>query len=257
MAIIKEAKIDNLVVKAYETRTEMGLEAAKEAAAAIKKALAEKAEISIIFAAAPSQNEFLASIIADKDIDWTRVNACHMDEYVKLDPAAPQGFGNFLRDRIFSKVPFKSVSYLNGNAEDIEAECERYSALVKDGVDFVMMGIGENGHIAFNDPHVAFFNDPKAVKVVELDQKCRQQQVNDGCFKAIDEVPTHALTLTIPTLFAGKQLFCMVPAPTKADAVYATITGPIEEKCPASILRRHANATLYIEKDSAAKWLAE
>jgi len=257
MAIIKEAKVDNLLVKAYETRKEMGAEAAKEAAAAIKKALAEKDEISIIFAAAPSQNEFLASLIEDKEIDWTRINACHMDEYVKLDPAAPQGFGNFLRDRIFGKVPFKSVSYLNGNADDIEAECERYSALVKDGVDIVMMGIGENGHIAFNDPHVAFFNDPKFVKVVELDQKCRQQQVNDGCFKVIDEVPTHALTLTIPTLFAGKQLFCIVPAPTKADAVCATITGPIEEKCPASILRRHANATLYIDKDSASKWLAK
>lgn len=246
-------KVDKLTVKVYDSREEMGAYAAAEAAAALKKVLAEKKTIKTIFAAAPSQNEFLASLIADKDIDWTRIEAYHMDEYIGLDPAAPQAFGNFLRDKIFGLVPFKAVHYINGNVECIDCECKRYAELIEGGVDIVFMGIGENGHIAFNDPPVADFNDPKLVKVVELDAKCRQQQVNDGCFASIDLVPTHALTLTIPALFSGKQLFCIVPAPTKADAVKATLQGPINETCPASILRRHDNATLYLDNDSSSK----
>jgi glucosamine-6-phosphate deaminase len=175
-----------------------------------------------------------------------------MDEYIGLDPEAPQGFGNFLRDRIFAKVNFKSVNYLNGNAKDVEAECERYAALLeKYPADIVCMGIGENGHIAFNDPHVAFFNDTRLVKVVELDLKCRNQQVNDGCFSSINKVPTHALTLTIPALTAADYVFCMVPARTKSEAVYNTVMGEITEKCPASILKLHDRAVLYTDTDSA------
>ncbi|HBE14504.1 MAG TPA: glucosamine-6-phosphate deaminase, partial [Clostridiales bacterium] len=190
-------------------------------------------------------------LYTDPEIDFTRINAFHMDEYVGLPADAPQGFGNFLKERIFSKAPFKSVHYLNGMASDIQAECTRYSQLLADNpIDIICMGIGENGHIAFNDPHVAFFDDPYAVKVVELDEVCRQQQVNDGCFKTIQDVPTHAMTLTIPTLFSGDFLFCMVPAPTKANAVKATVLGEVEEKCPASILRRHGNAILYVDSDS-------
>ncbi len=251
MAIVKEFKKDNLNVKIFDTRDAMGAQAAKECAAKMKELLSKKEHINMIFAAAPSQNEFLKSLYTDPDIDFTRINAFHMDEYVGLRADAPQGFGNFLKDRIFSKAPFRSVNYLNGLAPDIQAECARYSKLLADNpIDIVCMGIGENGHIAFNDPHVAFFNDPAAVKVVELDLVCRQQQVNDGCFKTLDEVPTHALTLTIPTLFSGDFLFCMVPAPTKANAVKATVLGDVVEACPASILRRHENAILYVDSDS-------
>ena len=251
MAIVKEFKKDKLNIKIFDTRDAMGAQAAKECAAKMKELLAKKEHINMIFAAAPSQNEFLKSLYTDPEIDFTRINAFHMDEYVGLRADAPQGFGNFLKDRIFSKAPFRSVNYLNGLAPDIQAECARYSKLLADNpIDIVCMGIGENGHIAFNDPHVAFFNDPAAVKVVELDLVCRQQQVNDGCFKTLDEVPTHALTLTIPTLFSGDYLFCMVPAPTKANAVKATVLGDVVEACPASILRRHENAILYIDSDS-------
>jgi glucosamine-6-phosphate deaminase len=252
MSLIKEMKAGNLEVKIYDSRKSMGAEAAKEAALLIKALLNKKQEVNMIFAAAPSQNEFLTSLIEDKEIQWSRINAFHMDEYIKLAPEAPQGFGNFLKDKIFGKVTFKSVNYLNGNAEDIEVECERYSRLLKDyPTDIVCMGIGENGHIAFNDPHVAFFNDEKLVKVVDLDQKCRNQQVNDGCFAAIDEVPTHALTLTIPALMLPKYVFCIVPAKTKADAVYNTVKGEINEGCPASILKTHNSAVLYTDSDSA------
>lgn len=253
MGILKELKANKLQVKIYDSRKSMGIEAAKEAVDLIKELLRNKPEVNMIFAAAPSQNEFLAALIEDKEIQWNKVNAFHMDEYINLAPEAPQGFGNFLKDRLFSKVDFKSVNYLNGNAEDIEAECKRYSDLLMAyPTDIVCMGIGENGHIAFNDPHVAFFNDEKLVKVVDLDEKCRNQQVNDGCFSTIDEVPTHALTLTIPALMLPKYVFCIVPAKTKANAVYNTVKGEIAETCPASILKTHDSAVLYTDQDSAS-----
>ena len=231
----------------------MGQAAANDIAAKIKECLSKKDEISMIFAAAPSQNEVLASLVADKSIDWTRVNAYHMDEYLGLDASAPQRFGNFLSDHIFSLVPFKSVNYIGSDAPDVEGECQRYGDMLKAAkVDIVVMGIGENGHIAFNDPPVADFNDQKKVKPVKLDEICRQQQVNDGCFATINDVPKMAITLTCPTLFSGDYLFCIVPAPTKANAVKATVCGEIGEACPATILRRHSNAILYLDPDSSA-----
>jgi glucosamine-6-phosphate deaminase len=230
----------------------MGEAAAADIAACIKKLLVEKDEIYMIFAAAPSQNEMLEALVSDPEVQWNRVHALHMDEYVNLPADAPQGFGNFLRRAIFDKVPFASVNLIGTDA-DSEATCARYDALLTEHpVDIVCMGIGENGHIAFNDPHVADFNDHLKIKKVDLDQKCRQQQVNDGCFQTIDQVPTHALTLTIPTLYNVENVFCVVPAASKAEAVKNTVTGPVSEVCPASILRNHTNATLYIDADSAA-----
>jgi len=245
-------KADKLSVNIYDTRKNMGEAAAADIAACIKELLGRKPEIYMIFAAAPSQNEMLEALIADKEIEWNRVHALHMDEYVNLPSDAPQGFGNFLRRAIFDRVPFASVNLIGTDA-DSEATCRRYDALLAaNKVDIVCMGIGENGHIAFNDPHVADFNDPCRIKKVDLDQKCRQQQVNDGCFETIDQVPTHALTLTIPTLYNVENVFCVVPAATKAEAVNNTVNGPVSEKCPASILRTHENAILYTDSDSAA-----
>ncbi len=249
--LLKQDKCDKLTYKVFDNRTAMGEAAAKDVADAVKKLLSEKDEINMIFAAAPSQNDFINAFIADKTVDFTRINAYHMDEYIGLDGNAPQAFGRFLRDRLFSKVPFKSVNYINGNAEDIDVECVRYGELLKKNkCDIVCMGIGENGHIAFNDPAFAKFDDPKAVKTVELDQICRNQQVNDGCFDSIDKVPTHAVTLTIPTLVAPQYVFCVVPAPTKAKAVHTMLNGEIGEYCPCTILRKHDNAILYTERDS-------
>lgn len=250
--LTKSFKADKLSVNVYNTRRNMGVAAAADVAACIKAELAVKPEIYMIFAAAPSQNEMLEALIAEDGIEWNRIHALHMDEYVNLAADAPQGFGNFLRRAIFDKVPFASVNLIGTDA-DSEATCRRYDALLSEHpVDIVCMGIGENGHIAFNDPHVADFNDPLKIKKVDLDLKCRQQQVNDGCFACLDEVPTHALTLTIPTLYNVKNIFCVVPAATKAEAVKNTVTGPISEACPASILRTHENAVLYIDADSGA-----
>ncbi len=246
-------QVDNLQVHRYETRQEMGAAAAAMAADRIRLLLQEKETLNVVFAAAPSQQEFLEALAADKNIAWERINAFHMDEYIGLEVNAPQGFGNFLKERIFSKVPFRNVHYLNGNAPDIQQECERYAALLRQGVDIVNMGIGENTHIAFNDPHVADFADPQLVKVVDLDYACRQQQVNDGCFETFAQVPTHALTLTVPALMQASYVFCMVPGPNKAPAVKHTLFDGISEKYPSTILRQHPRAVLFVDKDSAAQ----
>ena len=250
---MKTFEKDLLKVNIYSSRDEMGAAAASDVKAAILRALAEKETINMIFAAAPSQNEVLANLATDKEIPWGRVNAFHMDEYIGLDKDAPQGFGNFLRRAIFGVAPFRSVSYIDISATDAEEEAKRYEALLKaNPVDIVVLGIGENGHIAFNDPPFADFNDTKLVKSVKLDEVCRNQQVNDGCFAAIDDVPTHALTLTVPALMAGKELYCIVPAKTKAWAVNETVNGEITPACPASVLRTHKCATLYLDPDSSS-----
>lgn len=244
---------DLLKVNVYLSRDEMGAAAAADVKAAILRALSKKETINMIFAAAPSQNEVLANLANDKEIPWGRVNAFHMDEYIGLDKDAPQGFGNFLRNHIFGIAPFKSVNYIRIDAPSADDECERYTALLQNNpVDIVVLGIGENGHIAFNDPPFADFEDKKLVKTVKLDEVCRNQQVNDGCFASIDNVPTHALTLTVPALMSGKELYCIVPAKTKANAVFRTVNGEITPECPASVLRTHANATLYLDPDSAS-----
>lgn len=247
-------RVDNLEVKIFKTRAEMGRSAALDIRDRILALLAEKPEINIVFAAAPSQNEVLEQLISFEDIDWSCISAYHMDEYIGLsDETSDKSFGCFLDQHIFDKVPFKSINHINGNAENPNGECERYARLLKENpIDIVVMGIGENGHIAFNDPWVANFDDPKAVKVVQLDEACRNQQVNDGCFSALKEVPTHAITLTCPTLFSGKNLFCVVPAITKAKAIKRTLQGEINENCPATILRNHENAILYLDNDSSS-----
>ena len=250
---MKTFKKDLLSVNIYDTRIEMGEAAAKDIKECILSLLKTKDTINMIFAAAPSQNEVLYALATDKEIPWNRVNAFHMDEYIGLSADAPQGFGNFLREHIFGLADFKSVSYIDITATDAECECERYAELLsKNPTDIVVMGIGENGHIAFNDPPVADFNDKKAVKPVELDEICRNQQVNDGCFAKLDDVPKTAITLTVPTLFAGDHLFCIVPAKTKAVAVRDTLCNDINEKCPATILRRHKSAVLYLDGDSSS-----
>lgn len=249
---MREIKKDKLQVNIYPGRPELGLDAAETLTARIAELLKTKDYVNIIFASAPSQNEFLTELLK-KDIAWEKINAFHMDEYIGLHPDAPQGFGNFLKDRLFSHVKCHTVNYLNGNV-DPQEECKRYSdLLIKYPTDIVCLGIGENTHLAFNDPHVADFNDPLIVKVVDLAQDCRIQQVNDGCFSTIDEVPTHALTITMPALFKSTYAIAIVPGKLKANAIYHTINSEISELYPSTILRRHDHAILFIDEDSASK----
>ncbi|AJY75161.1 glucosamine-6-phosphate deaminase [Paenibacillus beijingensis] len=241
---------EKLKVRVYSDRRTLGETAAIEAAEAIRSRLKEREGVRIVFAAAPSQNEFLEQLCREKGIDWKRVTAFHMDEYIGLPQQSPQRFSEFLKRSIFDRVNPGTVHLIDG-AEEAEAECRRYAGLLQEAeIDFVFLGIGENGHLAFNDPPVADFADPYPVKPVLLDEACRRQQVNDGCFPDLDSVPTHALTLTIPMLLSASRLFCMVPGPTKKQAVLDTLTSPLSPACPATILRTHPDCTLYVDKDS-------
>lgn len=250
--MIKEFKAGKLTAKIYPDRQEMGRAAAEMAAATLRYLLGNKKEVNVIFAAAPSQNEFLEALLQEKGIEWNRVNAFHMDEYIGLPADAPQGFGNFLKHRIFDALPFHNIHYIDGNGT--EAAVERYASLLQThAADIVCMGIGENGHLAFNDPPVADFKDPQKVKIVALDEVCRQQQVNDGCFTTLEEVPAHAVTLTIPALLEAPYIFCVVPGPRKATAVYDTIHQEIQELYPSTILRNHPGAVLFLDAESSGQ----
>lgn len=206
----------------------------------------------MVFAAAPSQSDFLECLCLHKEIDFSRIHAFHMDEYIGLPPDAPQRFGNFLETHIFKKANFGAISYIDGGAEPL-AECARYAALLREApIDIVCMGVGENAHIAFNDPDTADFHDAQLVKVVDLDSMSRQQQVNDQCFPSLDLVPKSAITLTIPALMGARHQFCIVPARSKAQAVAAMLSGPVGEVCPASVLRDAESAVLYLDQESAS-----
>ncbi len=244
---------EKLKVTIATNRSELGIIAAENVSKKISKLLCNQETVRMIFAAAPSQDEFLESFCAS-NIEWNRISAFHMDEYVGLKKDAPQLFGRYLEDHLISKVNFKSFEKINSQAEDLEKECERYSQLLSEiPIDIVCMGIGENGHIAFNDPGVANFDDKKLVKIVELDEACRIQQVNDGCFASFREVPVEAITLTVPALMSAKHLSIVVPGIRKAEAVKNTIYGAINESCPASILRMHPDAELFLDLNSAAR----
>ncbi|MFD1142856.1 glucosamine-6-phosphate deaminase [Larkinella insperata] len=248
--------IDQLRVNLFENRQELGLSAAQAVASQIRELQQNQDFVNIIFASAPSQNEFLATLAQESGIDWSRIRAFHMDEYVGLPADAPKSFGLYLKVQLFDKVGITDVYYLDGNTADPEQECGRYSALLEQyPTDIVCLGIGENCHIAFNDPHVADFNDPVLVKRVQLDLTSRMQQVHDECFESLEQVPEYALTLTIPALVRGKHLFCMVPASHKAEAIYHTLVDSVTEAFPSTILRSHGNTQLFIDQDSAKKFL--
>lgn len=250
--MIKNYMVDKLNVRIFETREQMGECAGNEAADEIVKAIKKKGCANVMFAAAPSQNETLEALSKRKDVDWSKVNAFHMDEYLDLDETHPAGFRLFLKKAIFDKFPFKNVYLINGNAERKEDVIEEYSRLLKENpLDVCLCGIGENGHIAFNDPAVADFNDPALIKIVDLDEKCRMQQVHDGCFSSLDEVPRKAFTVTIPGMTSASVMICSVPASTKKEAVKEMTEGAITTACPASILRQHKDARLYLDKESA------
>lgn len=250
-----ETKVDLLPVSIYPTNDAMGHAAAQAAAQIIQQAIAEKGQASIIIATGNSQLTFLEALREIKDIEWANVAIFHMDEYVGLEPGHTASFPAFLQRHLLDHIPapaaFHPVIAREGH---LETDCAEYARLLRTHpVDFCAMGIGENGHLAFNDPPFAEFDDPVWVKVIRLDEMSRQQQVGEGHFGGLDEVPTHAITLTIPALLAAKRVFCIVPEARKANAVYDTINGPITEACPASIMRQKPHVHLYLDAEAAAK----
>ncbi len=246
-----DESISTIRINISADRAHMGAAAARTTADIIRHLLASQPVVNMVFAAAPSQNEFLAAF-SEQVIEWPRINAFHMDEYIGLDEHSPQSFRRYLQEHLFDKIPFQSIHYLHGDTKDLAAECQRYTDLLKKLTpDIVCMGIGENNHIAFNDPPVADFNDKETVKVVTLDADCRQQQVNDGCFPSLSAVPEKALTLTIPALLQSRYIICVVPGERKAHAVYHTLHSPISEKYPSTILRQHRSVEMFMDRDSS------
>jgi glucosamine-6-phosphate deaminase len=234
-----------------KSRAAMGKKAAEDIADELRRRLLYQQSVRMIFAAAPSQSEMLTALILIPDIDWSRVTAFHMDEYLGLASEAPQRFGLWLGRAIFDRLPFAAVHLLEPGTDPEATAAEYADRLAESPIDIVCCGIGSNGHLAFNDPP-ADLNDPFDVKVVKLDTACRQQQVDDRCFDRFGDVPTHALTLTIPRLLAADRIFCCVPGAFKKTAVRRALQDPISGLVPATALRTHSNWSLYLDEDSAA-----
>jgi glucosamine-6-phosphate deaminase len=227
--------------------------AAGAVAAELRRLIAERSRAIGIFTSDPSQNEFLDALVEEPGVEWTRVIGFHSNEYLGMNEDAPQSLRRYLIERLVTRVPVAEFHSLRGEAANPEAVCANYSALLKSRPpDFATLGIGESGHLAFNASPVCDFNDPAVVKVVELDDVRREQQVNDGAFAKLEDVPRRALTLTVSSILACPRLFVIAPGVRKQQAVRDTIEGDITTACPASILRTHRDAHLFLDRDSAA-----
>jgi glucosamine-6-phosphate deaminase len=245
-------QIEDLNVYIYPSAKTMGEAAAQQAAKILNEAVASKGEAFAVFATGNSQLEFLDALLK-KSIPWSNIHLFHMDEYIGISDQHPASFRKFLKEKLVDKVQPASFHGVLGDAADSEAECKRYAQLLSaQTLDLVCMGIGENGHIAFNDPPFADFNDPELVKIVTLDETSRKQQVGEGHFPNLDAVPRDAITLTIPALLSAKHALVIVPETRKAKAVATALHGPIIPDCPASILRKTSHATLYLDADAAS-----
>lgn len=240
-------------VRIFADRQQLGQAAAAAIAADLRQVLASQATARLVFAAAPSQTQMLQALALEAGIDWQRVTAFHMDEYLGLPETAPQRFGNWLKENFFRHVPIGTVHLISTDG-DPHDRASRYARMLAEApVDLVCLGIGVNGHLAFNDPHVADLADPEAVKVVELEHTSRQQQVDDGCFDRLDDVPDEAITLTIPRLLSAERLHCVVPGASKSTAVRRSLQEPVSPDCPATALRLHGACTLYLDREAASE----
>jgi glucosamine-6-phosphate deaminase len=245
-------KIENMPVTVFESNAELGSAAAADFAGIVKRAVAERGETAVIFATGNSQLSFIHALRDHVDIPWSKISAFHMDEYLGMSDQHPASFRRFLREKIADVFRPKALYGILGDAPNIQAELARYTALLEQHKPVLcVLGIGENGHLAFNDPP-ADFNTTKTIHVVNLDEQCRRQQVGEGHFASLDQVPRQALSLTVPALLKPAHVMALVPEARKARAVQAALEGPVTEHCPASILRTHAHVRLYLDRDSAA-----
>jgi len=251
---LRTMQFEQTPVAVYASNEEMGLAAALDAREIIRAVLAEREEANIILATGNSQLSFLHALRDLEDIEWWRVHVFHMDEYLGIEPTHHASFPFFLRRHILNVVKPKAFYPVPGQVENVERACADYADRLRaHPADLVVLGFGENGHLAFNDPPYAEFDDPTWVKVVKLDARSRQQQVGEGHFPALNAVPTHAITLTIPALLAARRVLAIVPEARKAAAVRTCLTEPISEERPGSILRRVDHAQIYLDTDSAAQ----
>lgn len=250
---VRTFEVEQLPVRVYASEEDLGRAAAADMAALLREAIAARGEANVILATGNSQLAFLHALRDDQSVAWERVRVFHMDEYVGIDPEHRASFPRFLREHFLRYVEVAEFFPMAGDPDDVEAICRDYeAALRRYPADAVALGWGENGHLAFNDPPYADFDDPVWVKPVQLDEVSRKQQFGEGHFDSLEEVPTHAITLTIPALLAAKHVLCIVPEARKAAAVRACLREPISEERPGSVLRRVPHATLYLDPDAAA-----
>jgi glucosamine-6-phosphate deaminase len=251
---IKKIQVGTMKIEIYPSRDSMGIAAARATAEALKEIGRSHENIAVIFATGASQLATLDALTKIEGLPWNRVRGFHMDEYIGLPTDHPASFRGYLREKLTSKVPIKEFFEVDGTAPDPEEVCRYYAQILRSSdPQLCLLGIGENGHLAFNDPALADFNDPLDVKVVHLDSMCRQQQAAEGWFNTSENVPEYAITLTIPTLFRVPKLIVSVPGSRKAKIIRRALEEAISTKCPATILRTHPDVTVYLDKDSAAK----
>ena len=241
-----------IAVSVHPTREALGLAAGALAARHLKLALQQHPHATVMLAAAPSQAATLAALATEPDLEWSRVSSFHMDEYLGLDPEAPQGFGIWLERSFVSRVPSLTFNRMRV-AGDPQVDAEAYASRLPEGpFDVVLLGLGVNGHLAFNDPP-ARFDDPQDTRVVELDDVSRRQQVDEGHFASMEDVPRRAITVTIPRLLRAGHIVASVPGAEKRDAVRATLTAAIGPNHPGTALRTHPDVTLFLDDDSAPR----
>lgn len=245
--------VDSLPVRVHATQAGMAGDVARAAQEHLQRTLADRGSAAVILATGNSQIQFLNELISLGGIEWSRVTLFHMDEYLGLPEDHPASFRKYMKERVESRIRPKVFHYIDGNCLEPLDEVDRYTRLLRaQSIDLCCLGVGENGHLAFNDPPVADFGDTQSVKLVKLDEPCRQQQVGEGHFPDLDSVPLYAFTLTIPMLCSAARMLCVAPEKRKAAAVKAMLQGPITTECPASFLRQKSHATLFLDQDSAS-----
>lgn len=250
---IRDLKAEKLNLQIYQDETSAGVASAIFVAEKLNNAIAEKGFANLILATGASQFAFIEAI-KKLDIDWSKITVFHLDEYKNISESHPASFRKYLKERILNEVKPAKAYLINGDANNLDEEVLNYETLLKEHpIDVACIGIGENGHIAFNDPGVADFDDPKLVKVVQLDDACRTQQLGEGWFPTFDDVPQEAVSLTIPAIMNCKVISCLCPNERKAQAIYNTVNAPISTDCPATILRTHPNTVIFLDIDSASK----
>ncbi|MHB9030785.1 MAG: 6-phosphogluconolactonase [Candidatus Latescibacterota bacterium] len=251
--LAREISAGQLHVLEFENRDLLGRSAASTVADLMRRVINEKGRIRMVFASAMSQVDFLKYLGEEKNLDWSKVSAFHLDDYVNFPKDHPQSFSRFLIDRLFNRTPDVDFHPVDSEAKDPEAECRRYAALLKEApIDIMILGIGESGHLAFIDPSYCDFNDPETFKLSDLDEESQVQMIHDGCFENLDEVPRHAYTMTVPACLSGAFTIIIVPTKLKAPTIKAVIEGPITCDVPASILKTKENSWLLIDRDSAS-----
>jgi glucosamine-6-phosphate deaminase len=252
--IIRSLQVDSLKVEAYESTEAMGRAAAESAAESLRALAARNDTVAVIFATGASQMATLVALTSIPGLPWGKVVGFHMDEYLGIPDDHPASFRRYLRERLTSKVKMRQFYGVDGTSGNPEETCRKYADLLGElNPQLCLLGIGENGHLAFNDPAEADFEDPLDIKIVSLDRECRQQQVNEGWFPNLAAVPTRAITLTIPTLLRVPRLIASVPGERKAHIVHRTLTEEISTSCPATIMRNHPNTTVYLDTASSTE----